>query len=105
MANTFFPVVSTFVAASAGYNLSGTDYHPENTDYKVSIGYEITDGDENCLVQKIQIRYNGKIAGRRSASFPLKSNDWEEVKEAMDRVEAFYAKQTNKALRNCIIWI
>lgn len=103
MANTFFPVVSTFVEASTGYNLSGTDYHPENTDYKVSIGYEILDGDDNCLVQKIQIRYDGKIAGRRSASFPIKSNDWKNVKEAMDRVEAFYAKQTNKSLRNCII--
>lgn len=96
MANTFFPVVSTFVEANP-------EYHPENTDYKVSIGYEITDGDDNCLVQKIQIRYEGKIAGRRSASFPLKSKDWEEVKKAMDRVDAFYAKQTNKALRNCII--
>lgn len=96
MANTFFPVVSTFVEAN-------TDYHPENTDYKVSIGYEIKDGDDNCLVQKIQIRYDGKIAGRRSASFPINSNDWKDVKEAMERVEAFYAKQTNKALRNCII--
>lgn len=96
MANTFFPIVSTFVKASSGY-------HPENTDYKVSIGYEITDGDENCLVQKVQIRYDGKIAGRRSASFPFKSKDWEAVKKAMDEVEVFYGKQTNKALRNCII--
>ncbi|QBP43162.1 hypothetical protein [Paenisporosarcina antarctica] len=103
MANTFFPVVSTIVEASTGYNQLGKDYHPQNTDYKISIGYEITDGDDNCLVQKVQIRYDGKIVGRRSASFPIKSNDWENVKVAMDRVEAFYIQQTNKSLRNCII--
>lgn len=96
MANTFFPVVSTFVKATAGY-------HPENTDYKVSIGYEINDGDENCLVSKVQIRYDGKISGRRSASFPYGSNDWNEVKKAMEKVEEFYEKQTIKTLRNCII--
>lgn len=103
MANTFFPVVSTFVKASTGYNPQGENYHPENTDYKVSIGYEITDGDEDCFVYKVQIRYDGKIAGRRSPSFPLKSSDWDEVKDAMDRVKDFYVKQTNKSLRNCII--
>lgn len=96
MANTFFPIVSTFVEAETGY-------HPENTDYKISVGYEITDGDENCLVSKVQICYNGKIAGRRSPSFPLKSNDWDKVKEAMDKVNRFYEKQTNMNLRNCVI--
>jgi len=103
MANTFFPVVSTFVKASTGYNLPSQDYHPKNTDYKVSIGYETTDGKDDCLVEKVQIRYDGKIAGRRSASFPVKSQDWNNVKEAMEIVRDFYAKQTNKSLRNCII--
>ncbi|MBV4450624.1 hypothetical protein KM792_13310 [Clostridium tyrobutyricum] len=103
MANTFFPVVSTFVEAETGYNPGRKEHHPQNTDYKVSIGYEITDGDEDRLVCKVQIRYDGKIAGRRSPSFPLKSNDWDRVKEAMDRVKEFYEKQTNKNLRNCII--
>lgn len=32
------------------------DYHPENTEYKVSIGYEIEDGNSECLVSKVQIR-------------------------------------------------
>lgn len=103
MANTFFPVVSTLVEASTTYNPQGEKYHPNNTDYKVSIGYETNDGDENCLVSKVQIRYDGKIAGRRSASFPIMSDDWERVTEAMQRVKEFYTKQTNKALRNCII--
>lgn len=103
MANTFFPAVSTFVKASTGYNASGNDYHPANTEYKVSIGYEINDGDDDCLVMKVQICYDGKIAGRRSASFPFGSDDWNNVKQAMDQVEAFYLKQKNKALRNCII--
>lgn len=103
MANTFFPIVSTFVEANTGYNLKGENYHPENTDYKVSIGYEIEDGNSDCLVLKVQIRYNGKIAGRRSPSFPVSSSDWDEVKKAMERVKDFYVKQTNTSLRNCII--
>lgn len=103
MATTFFPVVSTMVKASKGYNISGNDYHPENTEYKVSIGYENNDGDENCLVRKVQICYDGKISGRRSPSFPFVNDDWNRVKHAMDQVEAFYASQNNKALRNCII--
>ena len=103
MANTFFPVVSTFVKAQTGYNPLGTDYHLPNTDYKVSIGYEITDGDDNCLVYKVQIRYDGKIAGRRSPSFPVKSTDWDEVLAAMERVKTFCNNQINPALRNCII--
>lgn len=103
MANTFFPIVSTFVKANTGYKPNGEDYHPENTDYKVSIGYEIEDGNNDCLVFKVQIRYDGKIAGRRSPSFPVLSSDWDEVKTAMDRVKDFYNKQTNISLRNCII--
>lgn len=103
MANTFFPIVSTFVPASTGYNPQGSDYHPPNTDYKVSIGYEINDGNSDCLVFKVQIRYDGKISGRRSPSFPILSSDWDEVKKAMDKVKDFYDKQHNKLLRNCII--
>lgn len=103
MANTFFPIVSTFVEANTGYNTNGENYHPENTDYKVSIGYEIEDGNSDCLVLKVQIRYDGKIAGRRSPSFPVLSSDWDDVKKAMDRVKDFYDKQTNTSLRNCII--
>ena len=103
MANTFFPVVSTFVKADSGYNSLGQDYHPVNTEYKVSIGYEIQDGNSDCLVFKVQICYDGKISGRRSPSFPILSSDWNRVKIAMDQVKDFYDKQTNKALRNCII--
>ena len=81
MANTFFPVVSTFVNATAGY-------HPQNTDYKVSIGYEINDGDS------------------RSPSFPIDSPDWTNIKSAMDKIKIFYDNQsapTLSKLRNCII--
>jgi hypothetical protein len=103
MANTFFPIVSTYVKAETGYNPQGQDYHPPNTDYKVSVGYEIQDGIPDNLVYKVQIRYDGKIAGRRSPSFPVKSADWDNVNEAMERVKDFCNKQTNPALRNCII--
>lgn len=103
MANTFFPIVSTFVSADTGYNTSGNDYHPQNTEYKVSIGYEIEDGNKDNLVFKVQICYDGKISGRRSPSFPVLSSDWCKVKKAMDQVKDFYDKQNNQSLRNCII--
>lgn len=51
-----FSIVSTFVKASTAYNSMVEDYHPENTEYKVSIGYEIEDGNSECLVSKVQIR-------------------------------------------------
>lgn len=103
MANTFFPIVSTFVKADTGYNANGNDYHPQNTEYKVSIGYEIEDGNKDNLVFKVQICYDGKISGRRSPSFPVLSSDWSKVKKAMDQVKDFYDKQNNASLRNCII--
>ena len=103
MANTFFPVVSTFVKADTGYNTNGNDYHPQNTEYKVSIGYEVVDGNGDNLVFKVQMCYNGKISGRRSPSFPVSSSDWNNVQKAMEKVKDFYNKQANPALRNCII--
>lgn len=93
MANTFFPVVSTFVKAKTGYS-NNEDYHPEKTEYKVSIGYEIDD----CLVFKVQMCYDGKISGRRSPSFPLLSSDWNDVKKAMDKVRDFYNRQSDASM-------
>ena len=72
MAKIFFPHVGreVFVNASAP--------HPQNTQYKVSIGSETWD-DGNHEVVKIQMVYDGEIAGRRSPSFPLGTDDFQRV--------------------------
>lgn len=70
MAKTFFPTKSDFVDASAP--------HPANTQYKISIGIEVWDG-ENHEVYKIQMVYNGEVAGRRSPSFPVGTDDFQRV--------------------------
>jgi len=72
MAKTFFPYdnKTVYVNASAP--------HPENTQYKISIGLE-TWGNQNHEVVKIQMVYDGEIAGRRSPSYPLGTDDYQRV--------------------------
>ncbi len=72
MAKTFFPHTGkeVFVKASAP--------HPKNTEYKVSIGSETWE-DGNHEVVKIQMVYAGEVAGRRSPSFPLGTDDFQRV--------------------------
>lgn len=72
MAKTFFPYSdkTSFIKASSP--------HPENTEYKISIGLE-TWGEKNHEVVKIQMVYNGEIAGRRSPSYPLGTDDFQRV--------------------------
>ncbi|MGR5130639.1 hypothetical protein [Photobacterium swingsii] len=72
MAKTFFPHANkvAYVKASAP--------HPENTQYKISIGVEVW-GGENHEVVKIQMVYDGVIAGRRSPSYPLGTDDYQRV--------------------------
>lgn len=62
MSQTFFPKVSKKVPASSP--------HPVDTEYKVSIGEEVW-GNSRHVVLKVQMVYEGKIAGRRSPSFPI----------------------------------
>lgn len=72
MAKTFFPYANkiVFVDASAP--------HPENTQYKISMGVEVW-GGENHEVVKIQMVYDGVVAGRRSPSYPLGTDDYQRV--------------------------
>lgn len=72
MAKTFFPHSDkiAYIEASAP--------HPENTQYKISIGSEVW-GGENHEVVKIQMVYDGTIAGRRSPSYPLGTDDLQRV--------------------------
>jgi hypothetical protein len=81
MAKTFFPYDQkcVFVTASAP--------HPPNTQYKISIGLE-TWGDENHEVVKIQMVYNGEVAGRRSPSYPLGTDDYQRVTSKLQELIA-----------------
>lgn len=79
MAKTFFPYAdkTAYVEASAP--------HPENTQYKISIGSEIW-GGENYEVVKIQMVYDGVIAGRRSPSYPLGTDDYQRVMTELQKL-------------------
>ncbi|MGR5061125.1 hypothetical protein ACPV3O_22980 [Vibrio rotiferianus] len=81
MAKTFFPHADkvAYVDASAP--------HPENTQYKISIGTEVWD-DENHEVVKIQMVYDGAIAGRRSPSYPLGTDDYQRVNTKLQELVA-----------------
>lgn len=70
MAQTFFPSKSIFIPASSP--------HPENTEYKISRGIERWEG-ENHEVLKVQMVYNGVVAGRRSPSYPIGTDDFQRV--------------------------
>ena len=81
MAKTFFPYANKTVYVSA------SSPHPENTQYKISIGSEIW-GGENHEVVKIQMVYDGAIAGRRSPSYPLGTDDYQRVMTKLQELVA-----------------
>ena len=80
MPKVFTAIDSVFVDASA-------PPHPPNTQYKISIGYEDWGTPNPVKVLKIQMVYGGKIAGRRSPSYPMDGNsehDYLKVRKATD---------------------
>ncbi|KUP04280.1 hypothetical protein ACQCT3_02700 [Sutcliffiella horikoshii] len=79
MAKTFFPKMFIKVPASSP--------HPPNTEYKVSIGEEVWNDSRNPVL-KIQMVYNGEIAGRRSPSYPLGTDDFQRVMLAAEKLIA-----------------
>lgn len=83
MAKVFFPKMFVMVPASHP--------HPPNTQYKVSIGEENWDG-QNHKVFKVQMVYNGEIAGRRSPSYPVGTDDYTRVQVA---INTLYAQLTD----------
>jgi len=72
MAQTFFPDADKVALVNA------SPPHPENTQYKVSIGLENWNGQMHSVV-KVQMVYDGEVAGRRSPSFPLGTDDLQRV--------------------------
>lgn len=55
--------------------------HPAGTEYVVSVGDE--QWEEKQRVIKVQMAYGGKIAGRKSVSYPYGTDDWIRVMRAI----------------------
>jgi hypothetical protein len=85
MSKTFFPELSELVSAS----------HPHShlTQYKVGIGMEEWNGSYVRVV-KVQVVYNGIVSGRRSPSYPIGSDDYLRVNEAIARLIAKHSEQS-----------
>ena len=79
MAKTYFPIEDSVELVTA------SKPHPSNTHYKVSRGTEIWDG-ENVEVIKVQMVYNGEVAGRRSPSYPVGTDDYQRVHLAIEKI-------------------
>jgi len=75
MAKVFFPKDFILVPSNSAK-------HPPNTQYKVALGVEDWDG-KHVDILKIQMVYDGKVSGRRSPSYPIDTDDYERVHEAM----------------------
>lgn len=72
--------------------ISASHPHPRvedgrKTEYKISIGLEKW-SDEPVL--KIQMLYDGKIAGRKCPSYPVNRRDLERINSAMQEVMRRY---------------
>ena len=77
MGRTFYPREYRLIEASSP--------HPEGTEYKVSVGDEDWEGQYHTVV-KIQMMYNGKVAGRKSPSYPIESDDYVRVASAISEM-------------------
>jgi hypothetical protein len=77
VAKTFYPELIEHVSASHP--------HPDETQYRVSIGMEDWEG-AFIPVAKVQMVYKGIVAGRKSPSYPIGTKDYENVNNAMERL-------------------
>lgn len=75
---TFYPRNAIRIPAS--------EPHPKGTEYKISIGDEEWEGGVFHSVIKVQMVYDGKVAGRKSPSYPVGTNDYKRVSDAIRRL-------------------
>jgi len=80
MSKVYFPIRYEDVPASAP--------HEGNPAYRVSFGIEHWGDGSAQHVYKVQMVYNGSVAGRKSPSFPAESDDLDRVYQAMRRIKA-----------------
>lgn len=63
--------------------------YPANAEYKISIVEELL-GVRNNLVVKGQMIYDGEIAGSRSPSYPVGTDDYTRVNAAIQKIIVKY---------------
>ena len=80
MARTFYPRKTKYIPAS--------EPHDSGTEYKISVGDEEWGDGTFQSVVKVQMVYDGKVAGRMSPSYPIGSNDWKAVQAVIDELVA-----------------
>ena len=77
MAQTFFPDNDKSIRVLA------SKPHPDNTNYVISVGTEMW-GSEPHKVLKIQMEYDKKLSGRRSPSYPIGTDNFIRVQNAVE---------------------
>lgn len=60
--------------------------HPPDTYYRVAIGPENWGGGCGEEMEKVQMVYGGRVAGRKAPSYPVGSDDAERVYQALERL-------------------
>ena len=78
MARTFYPRKTRFLPAS--------EPHIAGAEYKISVGDEDWGNGTYQPVVKVQMVYDGKVAGRKSPSYPVGSGDWKKVQMVIDEL-------------------
>lgn len=78
MARTFYPRKTRSVSAS--------EPHVAGAEYKISVGDEDWGNGTYQPVVKVQMVYDGKVAGRKSPSYPVGSGDWKKVQMVIDEL-------------------
>lgn len=79
MARKFFPETADSIPASPP--------HPAGTEYRVSVGTEDWDGLFVPVV-KVQMMYDGIVAGRKSPSYPVNADDHDRVHRLINKLLA-----------------
>ena len=92
MAQVFSPRRAIFVPASSGE--PGT--HPKNTEYRVAWGFEQWEGS-TVGVTKVQMVYNGRVAGMLSPSYPDNTLDEKAVTFALKLLKEGWGTATKKS--------
>lgn len=87
MAQVFKPKKTIFVPATGG--------HPPNTEYRVAWGTEKW-GNNEVYVTKVQMVYNGAVAGMLSPSFPDNTLDLKAVEYAITLLPSISEGNTKK---------
>jgi len=82
---TFYPRKAILIDAS--------EPHPKGTQYKVSLGDEDWGDGTFRSVVKVQMLYDGKVAGRMSPSYPAGMDDFDRVSAAAFELETGHSSE------------